>query len=462
MSEYVMSKYKDDILRDLGRLVAIESVAIPNCETEGYPFGYKSAEAVQFMLSLASDMGLITENCGNYACHAQLGDGGDDDYAAVLTHVDVVPAGNGWSTDPFTLTERDGYLYGRGVADDKGAAMVSLYCLKAMKDNSVKLKRPIRCIFGGGEEIGMDDMAYYFSKHLLPAFAFTPDADYPACNCEKGILHLRISGKTASSISEISGGKAINCVAENCTAMLECDEEAARRICARVAELEAKCVFRFNGNAAVFEIKGASAHAMCPEKGTNAIDAFLIAAGENGLLNEGSAEKFFADKICGGLHGEKVGINCRDDISGELTMNVGTLSQERGITSLGIDIRYPATLNSEGIIKTLTDEADKFGIELCVTNDNKPLYVPEDHPLIKALGECYTEITGQSMKPVSMGGGTYARALCGRGVAFGPVFSQARPSNLHMPDENLSIDEFMLHCEICYRAMCRMVQIDKE
>ena len=112
------------------------------------------------MTELANSLGLDTENCDNFACHAQLGEGGDEDYAAVLCHVDVVPTGDGWHTDPLVLTEKDGYLYGRGVADDKGAALVSLYCLKAMKDNGVQMKRPVRCIFGGGEEIGMDDMEH--------------------------------------------------------------------------------------------------------------------------------------------------------------------------------------------------------------------------------------------------------------------------------------------------------------
>ncbi len=459
MFDCVMSRYRDEIMRDLGDLVAIESVAEPDCKAQGYPFGRKSAQAIGFMLSLAESMGLSTENCGNYACHAQLGEGGDD-YAAVLSHVDVVPVGDGWSTEPLTLTEKDGYLYGRGVADDKGAAIISLYCLKAMKDNGVKLKRPIRCIFGGGEEIGMDDMAHYFSKHPLPAFAFTPDADYPACNCEKGILHLRLSGKSAPAIREISGGTAINCVADSCRAVLECDVKIAERICTRVAELGATCKFKCDENTVIFETKGVSAHAMCPEKGVNAVDTFLIAAAESGILNDDSAEKFFAERICGGLCGEKIGVDCCDDISGGLTMNVGTLSKNGNEISLGVDIRYPASLDSGGIIETMTQEAEKFGVKLEITGDNKPLFVPENHPLIIALGECYTEITGKPMKPVSMGGGTYARALGGRGVAFGPVFPDARPSNLHMPDENLSLNEFMLHAEICYRAMCRLAQLD--
>lgn len=459
--EMIMSSYKDDIMRDLSRLVAIESVAVPNCDIEGYPFGRKSAEALEFMLSLAREMGLDTENCDNYACHAQLGAGGGDDYAAVLAHVDVVPTGDGWHTNPLTLTEKDGVLYGRGVADDKGAAMIALYCLKAMKDNGVALKRPIRCIFGGGEEIGMDDMAHYFSKHPLPAFAFTPDADYPACNCEKGILHLQFRSKTDPAIVSIQGGSAINCVADCCTATIKCDDATADAIGRAVTKHGEKCICTSNGDFKQIKIQGVSAHAMCPEKGVNAIDSLLAALSECGLLSDDSAERFFADCLCGGLCGEKIGINCADEISGALTMNVGTLSSEKGVSLLGVDIRYPATLDSTSIIMKMAEKAAQYGAEMTVVNDNKPLYVPENHPLIKALGECYTEVTGQPMKPMSMGGGTYARALAGRGVAFGPVFPDARPSNLHMPNENLSVEEFMLHAEICYRAMCRLAQLDE-
>lgn len=458
--ESIMSNYQEDILRDLGKLVAIESVAVPNCDSEGYPFGRESAEALEFMLSLAREMGLSTENCDNYACHVQLGEGREDDYAAVLAHVDVVPTGDGWNTDPLTLTEKNGYLYGRGVADDKGAAIIALYCLKAMKDNVVNLKRPIRCIFGGGEEIGMDDMGHYFSKHSLPTFAFTPDADYPACNCEKGILHLQFSGKTDPALVAVKGGSAINCVADQCTATVKCDETTAAAVGEAVEKYGAAGTCTANGDCQKIKVQGVSAHAMCPEKGINAIDSLLSALSENGLLGHKSAEKFFADCLCGGLSGEKIGIACEDEISGALTMNVGTLSSSKGVSTLGVDIRYPATLDSAGIIQKITDEAGKNGVQVEIINDNKPLYVPENHPLIKALGECYTEITGQPMKPMSMGGGTYARALGGRGVAFGPVFPEARPSNLHMPNENLSVKEFMLHAEICYRAMCRLAQLD--
>ena len=453
-----MSKYKDEIFDNLKKLVAIQSVAVRDKCDGSRPFGDKSAEALEFMTDLAERLGFVTENCGNFAVHAQFGDGGDDDYAAVLCHVDVVPSGEDWHTDPWKMTEKDGFIYGRGVADDKGAAMVALYCMKAMMDNGVAMKRSIRCIFGGGEEIGMDDMQHYFSKHSLPSFAFTPDADYPACNCEKGILHLQFTGKTDPAILSLNGGDAINCVIARCTARIACENETAVRVCGKVNASGAVC----STEDGIFDVKGLSAHAMCPEKGINAASELLLALDACGVLSEGSAEYFFAKMLCGDTRGKKIGAACSDEMSGEMTVNIGTIASEDGVTSLGIDIRYPATLRSDRIISVITQTAAEYGVGVKVTSENPPLYIPCDHPLIRALGDCYTEITGQPMIPVAMGGGTSARALHGRGVAFGPVFSGSVPCNLHMADENFSVNEFMLHAEICYRAMCRLVTLENE
>lgn len=95
-----------------------------------------------------------------------------------LSHVDVVPAGDGWETDPFVMTKIGNQYFGRGVADDKGAAIVSLYCLKVLQDEQVPTKRRIRTIFGAGEETGSDDLERYFEKEPMPVMGFTPDSEY--------------------------------------------------------------------------------------------------------------------------------------------------------------------------------------------------------------------------------------------------------------------------------------------
>ncbi len=68
-------------------------------------------------------------------------------------HTDVVPVdGQPWDTDPFTLNERDGRLYGRGTADMKSFPAVALALLPEML--AAKLKRPLHLALSYDEEVG--------------------------------------------------------------------------------------------------------------------------------------------------------------------------------------------------------------------------------------------------------------------------------------------------------------------
>lgn len=120
--------------------------------------------------------------------HAELGEG--EENAVVMAHLDVVPAGEGWDSDPYTMVIRDGKAFGRGVSDNKGPAIVALHCLRALKEAGVVGKRKLRVVLGSAEEIGMQDMGHYFSKEQMPTMGFTPDACYGVCHCEKACSAL--------------------------------------------------------------------------------------------------------------------------------------------------------------------------------------------------------------------------------------------------------------------------------
>ncbi|MCH2075334.1 MAG: acetylornithine deacetylase [Rhodobacteraceae bacterium] len=67
-------------------------------------------------------------------------------------HTDVVPVdGQDWVTDPWTVVEKDGKLYGRGTTDMKGFVALALAAVPKMKD----LKRPIQLAFSYDEEVGL-------------------------------------------------------------------------------------------------------------------------------------------------------------------------------------------------------------------------------------------------------------------------------------------------------------------
>lgn len=56
---------------------------------------------------------------------------------------------------------KDGKIYGRGTADDKGPAIAALYAMRAVKECGVPLKHSLRLILGSDEECGSDDLEYY-------------------------------------------------------------------------------------------------------------------------------------------------------------------------------------------------------------------------------------------------------------------------------------------------------------
>ena len=68
-------------------------------------------------------------------------------------HTDVVPVdGQAWTSDPFSVVERDGRLYGRGTCDMKGFLALALAVVPDLI--SARPRRPVHLAFSYGEEIG--------------------------------------------------------------------------------------------------------------------------------------------------------------------------------------------------------------------------------------------------------------------------------------------------------------------
>ena len=100
---------RDNILRDITRLVAVPSVE--GTPEPGAPFGKGPRAALDKALEIAAELGLDTHNAEGYIGWAQTGPIADGQkYLATITHTDVVPEGNGWDADPYTVRVRDGWL----------------------------------------------------------------------------------------------------------------------------------------------------------------------------------------------------------------------------------------------------------------------------------------------------------------------------------------------------------------
>ena len=227
-SSQIMDSYFDDILQSIVESIQIDSTRQP--ALPGYPFGKGVADCLEHFLSLARSMGFETKNYDNYIGEVVFGEGED---FAILAHLDVVPVGSGWKYPPFGGVINDDVsdggvtgkkIWGRGTTDDKGPAIISLYALKALKDQGFRPNRKIKLIVGCNEESGWECIEHYKKVATLPEEGFTPDADFPPIYAEKGIFHFHSKFKIENPpFTSLKAGEAANMVCPDAYATLTSD-----------------------------------------------------------------------------------------------------------------------------------------------------------------------------------------------------------------------------------------------
>ena len=446
----ILQEYREEFLSDLNELLSIRSVSAEG--TEG------PKKALQWMLDKAEQFGPKTKNIDNVAGHAEYGDG--EKICGVLTHLDVVPANaEGWSCEPFALTRKNGRMYGRGLADDKGAALAALYCLRALKESGVQGNR-VRVIFGTSEEIGMRDMETYFDKEPVPDMSFTPDSEYGICKGEKGIYHLEISSPIAdnTTLTRLEAGSANNVVPDTAYALVDSNEyeEHMMQRLADARQGDFDIAFTIDGTK--ITSTGRAAHACEPEKGFNAASALVgLLCATFGYEAMGSLCAFMDFCIGMETNGRSMGIMMRDEASGELTLTLSKVSVSEHKARAVLDVRYPVTVMGEIVLYQIKKAAQREGLSVKVLDHEKPLFLDENADIVNVLTTAYTNVMGSAPDLYTTGGGTYARTLGGRGVAFGPVFPDD-DSRMHNTDESLDEEKFFRHFRICMEAMYGMMQ----
>jgi len=451
---------KDEIVASVQAALRIKSVG--EDEKNGLPFGEGVQKALEHCLKLSETLGFKTVNLDNMIGYAEYGSGGE--MVAVLGHLDVVPEGGGWTYPPYAAEIHDGKIYGRGATDDKGPTIGALYALKAIKDLQLPLKRRVRIMFGLNEESGSKCVAHYVaSGGEIPVAGFTPDAEYPIINGEKGIVTCKYRRAFTSTgdmrLTSISGGIAVNVVPDYAEALLVVPESRvkdikakaknAERICAEI--ISAECT-ESNESAIVIKASGVSAHGSTPEKGVNAVSILLEFL--HGLNFSGELGDFFDfTHNCIGLdvNGEKLGIYSEDKISGKFIFNLGIINGDDKEIFLEINMRYPVTHTFEEFIDIFKAKMNSGKMEEVYLKHKKSLYVPPETPFIKKLQKVYEEKTGDKADLISIGGGTYAKAL-DNVVAFGPIF-RGQPMVEHKPDEYIKIDELIKNVQIMAAAI---------
>ena len=419
----------DEMLVTLNKLCSFRSVTEKRDDPE-YPYGEETRKALEFMLETCKGFGFRTVNLDNQIGYAEIGEG--DEIFGILAHLDVVPVGAGWAHEPFAATVADdGYIYGRGVIDDKGPAVASVYAMKDLLESGRKFTKRIRIIFGQTEEKGpWTDMDYYKAHCEMPAMGITPDADFPALYGEKGIFHFTLSMpiKKAGFIS-VSGGQASNMVADEAKGSVNC-----------------------GGVVRDFYEQGKASHGSTPQDGKNAISMLMAEVGD--ATDKCGIANFYNKYIGFDVHGERFNLDYSDEESGRLTLNVGKIEMTEETVDLKMDIRYPVTMQFNDIVAKIDAVIKAEGLEMTIEENKAPIYMDKNGELITELVKVYQDITGLKDEAQVIGGGTYARAMPNI-VAFGPMIP-GRECTEHQKNERILLDDYLLLRKVYGEALKRI------
>ena len=435
----------------LQRVVRIRSVRENDSDA---PFGSGPRECLREALKIAGELGFRTHDMQDYCGWAEYGEG--EEMAMILGHLDVVPEGEGWDEPPYGAVIRDGKIFGRGTTDDKGPVMAALYALKAVADAGIPLKRRVRLVFGCAEETGSEDMEYY-REHggEIPAFGFTPDAEYPLINGEKGIIietyEHPLGGDGPARLILFEGGIAANVTPDHARAVVECADGTELPPAERI-------ILARDGARWIVEAEGKAAHGSVPEEGENALGRLALYLARLPLRGaDREAITFLAEKIGMEVHGESLGCCLKDELSGYLSNNWGVACMRPGGLSVTLNYRYPVTFGPQDCMPAVHSAFEQAGWNRVAEMHEPKLYTPEDHPLVQTLLKVYREETGDMRPPKCIGGGTYAKALPNI-VAFGPVFPGDEVTE-HLPNETIRLDRLYRNMRIYAKAIVEMANM---
>lgn len=441
----IVNENSREMVESIKAAVRINSVMDEDTATETMPFGKGVDEALRKTLEIAESLGFKTVYKDGYYGYAEVGEG--EELIGILGHIDVVPVGDEskWKFPPFSATEEDGYIYGRGTQDDKGPTIAAMYAVKALLDAGVKFGKRVRFIIGGDEENLWRCIAKYTENgEEIPSMGFTPDSSFPVTNAEKSLVQFYLRGKGSKDLSlNISG--ALNAVpgVANYTGKL------ADKLSEKLDELK----FDYEKDGESVTVIGKRVHAASADKGVNSIERLCKALYEIGV--EDDVVRFVAE--LSDSVGSKILPNCVDDVSGTLTLNLGELIINEKESKIGFDSRVPVKFTIEDLEDAVKEKAANYELEFEEFDRLKSLYVPADSELIKTLVSVYEHETGLEGTPKSSGGATYAKALdnC---VAFGAMFPFDEKTE-HQENERVNIKNMIKATEIYALSVYRLLEI---
>jgi acetylornithine deacetylase/succinyl-diaminopimelate desuccinylase family protein len=239
--------------RELADLVAIDTQNPPGHE----------ARAAQYLRDLLTadgfEVALQEYKPARINVIARLENGAGPVFA-FNTHMDVVPAGDGWSSDPFAMREADGRLYGRGACDCKGPLVAMLEAMRMLLVDRAAWSGTLLGVFVADEEIASEGAKFYAAKSpKIDAAVVGEPTSNAIFTAHKGSLRpvVRVHGVSAHSGTPHLGENAIYRAGELLGLVAEHHETVVRHRSHPLVGAASVTVTRINGGHADNVLPGA-------------------------------------------------------------------------------------------------------------------------------------------------------------------------------------------------------------
>jgi succinyl-diaminopimelate desuccinylase len=429
-----------------------------------------------WLMKTATGMGFTARDAGKIV-EVELPGPAGAPVLGLVVHGDVQPVdAKAWSIPPFEGVTKDGFVLGRGAADDKGPLVQALLAMKALERAGSVRTHTIRLLIGSDEESDNTDMKEYLAASRPPDYSLILDYVFPVVVGEMAWTGLYLDtvpgGRTNAElpfrIEKLEAGLSASIVPDRAALTLQWIRglpswgSLIARVKARPLPEGTRLEFvQALGDDARLTIvaHGRSAHGgVNIEGGRNALvalaratEGLLPASGENDLLA-------FARLAGQDLHGTGLGLTELDPVWGRYLVNVATVKPRAdGKLRLEIALRRPPPRTGPQIKAYLQKVVAGFNARTNASLsfdgywDDEPLSFDAEGKLVKRLLAAYAEATGSEARPAVAGGATYAKRLP-NSIAFGMWFP-GKPYPGHDVDEKIPVEDLHRGTRILIAAL---------
>lgn len=456
IQEYLLAN-KEQIVEDLRTVVKVPSFR--SDPEPGCPFGPGPAAAVEAAAKLYEANGYQVERYpeDGYAL-ARAGSG--EKYIGVFCHCDVVPSETGgeWehSDTPYDIVLQDDFVIGRGVKDNKGAVIGTLYALNALRASGALLKHSVLVFLGSNEETGMQDAIAFCEKHRMPDVSFVPDNAAPLCYGERGYCSFYFTcDKKLETIIDFAGGNRWSVVGEVKT-VLPANAQLKQEIMEAIKDrTDAELQENEDGNLLLIT-SGIPAHPVAAYRSVNAggVAAEILVQCPSLGENDIAIMTHVREMLCN-VYGEYLGLAYKDEHFGDLTVCGMNIATKDGHVELLTGVCYQPIFTEEYIRETVMKKGKEIGWTYTLDFNDVGYLSSKDTPVVELVDGIYRALCEEeNISPINniytSGAATYARRLknaYGIGIT---IPASGVPKNFnrghggpHQPDECMWIPNYL-------------------